>query len=166
MSMNQKRKKPLSKRIILYCSTILVCVLFLMAGTCPGGGGSAEGPHILITQGATIILPVIGYHNFGDNLQNYTNHDVTFTISSVGDQTLNLTGSPNLVSIAGDPEFTVQQQPPLDALDPGNTTDFIIRLYSETFTFPTTFMADVTVASNDPDVPSYTFEVVGTLTTS
>jgi hypothetical protein len=168
MNINRNKKKSPIKSLFQIFSAVLVSIFFLMAGSCPGGGnGSAEGPHILITQGATIILPVIGTHNFGDTLISFTDYDVTFTISSVGDQALNLTGTPNLVSITGDPEFTVQSQPPLDALDPGNTTDFIIRLRSAAGSgFPITYTADVTVESNDPDVPSYTFEVTGTMTSS
>jgi len=167
MSMNQKRKKSPVKRIAMACSAVFVGILFLMAGSCPGGGesASAEGPAMVIAQGVTPMVPGVTSHNFGSTLITEENYDVTFTIHSAGDEVLNLTGSP-LVQITGDTEFSVFTPPPLDALDPGNTMDFVIRLYSETTSFPTTFTANVTVESNFPDVPSYTFEVTGTMTGS
>ena len=116
---------------------------------------------MVIAQGVTPMVPGVTSYNFGDTLTPATNYDVTFTIHSAGDETLNLTGSPDLVSIAGNPQFSVLT-PLLDAIDPGDTTDFMIRLNGPgSFT---TYTANVTVESNFADVPSYTFEVTGTTT--
>ena len=160
MSMNQKKKKSPLKRIAMVCSAVFVGILFLMAGSCPGGvSESAEGPAMVIAQGVTPMVPGVTSYNFGDTLAIDTDHDVIFTIHSAGDEVLNLTGSP-LVSITGDSQFTVSTQPPLDAIDPGNTTDFVIRLNGPSFI---TYTANVTVESNFPGVPSYAFEVTGTM---
>ena len=158
--MNQKRKKSSLKRIAMVCSAVLVGILFLMAGSCPGGVESAEGPAMVIAQGATPMVPGGTPHSFGDPLDIDTDYYVTFTIHSAGDEVLNLTGSP-LVSISGHPQFTVSTPPPFDALDPGNTMDFVIRLNG--LDWDAIYTAEVTVESNFPGVPSYTFEVTGTM---
>ena len=158
--MNQKRKKSSLKRIAMVCSAVLVGILFLIAGSCPGGVESAEGPAMVIAQGATPMVPGGTPHSFGDPLDIDTDYYVTFTIHSAGDEVLLLTGSPDLVSISPEIQFTVLTQPPIDAIDPENTTDFVIRLNSG---FLGSFTAEVTVESNFPGVPSYTFEVTGTM---
>jgi len=171
MNKSDQSKKPEKKFSLLRAImrsgvAVLVAAVFLMAGSCPGGGsGNGPAPHILVLEGAppgtTIILPVVGVFDFGDFLM-WGTRTQTFTISSVGDLSLALTGSP-LVDTTGDSEFSVSQQPPIDAIVPGDTTDFIIEFNTSS---GGTYSADVTIASNDPDVPSYTFEVKGRITSS
>ncbi len=166
MSMNQKKKKSPLKRIAMVCSAVLVGILFLMAGSCPGGvSGSAEGPVMIILEGAppttTIMPPQIGLFDFGT--VNMSEDSQIFTIASVGDEVLNLTGSP-FVQVTGDTsEFIVSPQPSFDAIDPGDTTDFIIQFV---YTADGDYNATVIVQTNDPDLPSYAFDVTGTLDSS
>ena len=170
MNKSDQSKKPEKKFSLLRAImrsgvAVLVAAVFLMAGSCPGGGsGNGPAPHILVLEGAppgtTIILPVVGVFDFGDST--WGGETQSFTISSVGDSVLNLTGSP-LVDVTGDPYFDVDAQPPVDALDPGDTTEFIIEFLTGAIG---SYSADVTIASNDPDVPSYTFEVKGRITSS
>ena len=166
MSMIQKRKKSPVKRIAMVCSAVFVGILFLMAGSCPGGGtgGSAEGSVMLILEGAppgtNWILPQIGFFDFGN--KDGSGDTQTFTIASVGDEVLNLTGSPLVQITGGSGKFNVSQQPPLDAIDPGTTTDFIIEFVSAGGP-DGPYNAIVTVQSNDPDLPSYAFDLIGTL---
>ena len=165
LEVQSKGKKSLLMRVIKGCLAVLVGALFLMAGQCPGGGGGENGepaPTILILEGVPPpidpILPGDTF-DFGDVDWMGPGATQTFTIASVGDGVLNLTGTP-LVDMTGDPEFSVNQ-PLVDAIDPGNTTDFII-----TFVYDTTLggkFATVTIESDDPDVPSYAFDVIGNL---
>ncbi len=161
-----KGKKFLLMRVIKGCLAVLVGALFLMAGQCPGGGSSENGepaPIIVILEGVPPpIVPILPDEtfDFGDVDWVGPGATQTFTITNVGEGVLNLTGTP-LVDMTGDPEFSVSQQPPVDAIDPGNTTDFII-----TFVYDTTLgskLATVTIESDDPDVPSYAFDVIGNL---
>ncbi len=117
---------------------------------------------MVIAQGATPMIPGVTSYNFGNTLT-WGSYDVTFTIHSAGDEVLNLTGFPDLVSVSPEIQFTVLTPPPFDAIDPGNTTDFVIQLDASA---NGTYTANVTVESNFADVPSYTFEVTGTMTGS
>ncbi|MBN1700137.1 MAG: DUF1573 domain-containing protein [Spirochaetales bacterium] len=83
--------------------------------------------------------------------------DVTFTIENSGDDVLHLTGTPT-VSINGSSVYSIQQWP-LDAIDPGTTSDFILRFQNDYSSAQRN--ADIIIASNDPDTELYTFHVTG-----
>lgn len=86
----------------------------------------------------------------------------TFTIHNDGD------GSLGSISVAVNPsggtpaDTWTMPTPPQPAVDPGNTTDFIIRLTQKDASG--TFSASVVVSSDDPDTPSYSFSVTGYVT--
>ncbi len=86
----------------------------------------------------------------------------TFRIYNYGDGRL---GS---ISVAinpsgGTPAGTwAMTTPPLEAIDPENTTDFIIRFNQQGY--ESSFLASVVVSSDDPDTPSYGFSVTGHVT--
>ena len=88
------------------------------------------------------------------------NTTVTFiyTIGNSGNDTLNLTGSTDLVAISGSNDFEVTQQPTITTLAPGDTATFSIAF---TPTAANVIQADIEIASNDPGAP-YKFKIQGT----
>jgi len=94
--------------------------------------------------------------DFGDVPLNTTVTTV-FTISNAGTDTLNLTGSPDIVAISGT-DFVITAQPAVSTLAPGESTTFTVS-----FTPYTTqlFDANLTIDSNDPDNP-FRFKIQGT----
>jgi hypothetical protein len=92
----------------------------------------------------------------------------TFTIqNSTGIGTINLTGTPNRVTLTGSSAFSVTTQPALSALTTGGnqSTTFVVT-FSPTNT--TNQTATITIVNDDPDTgeQTYTFNVSGTGTNS
>ncbi|WP_179333186.1 choice-of-anchor D domain-containing protein [Winogradskyella costae] len=82
----------------------------------------------------------------------------TFSITNLGEQDLNLTGSP-LVSITGDAEFTILTQPSSSIVSAGGSLDFVVQ-YAPTAAVTNT--ATISVASDDADENPYTFSLQAT----
>ncbi len=90
--------------------------------------------------------------------------EFTFTIQNVGGQELELTGSPDMVTLSGPDAkyFTVTQQPLTNIIAPGNSTTFKIRTKKTTPpTVPDGWQKNVELTVNipntDPDENPYTF---------
>jgi len=72
-----------------------------------------------------------------------------------------LAGATPVQRISGDTEFTVETQPSLEAIDPGNTREFILRLsYTGTGGDRS---ATISVSTDDPDLGTFSFTVTGTV---
>lgn len=84
----------------------------------------------------------------------------TFTIQNVGTAGLNLSGASPYVTLGGahPGDFAIVAVPS-NSVGVGSSTTFTIT-FSPTFSGTRT--ATVTIASNDPDEPSYTFNISGT----
>jgi uncharacterized repeat protein (TIGR01451 family) len=81
----------------------------------------------------------------------------TFTITNNGKSTLTLTGG-TPVSVVG-AAFSVSSQPASDSLAPGASTTFTVKFSPTTVGIQT---GTVTIASNDPQNGTFTFNVQGT----
>ncbi len=99
--------------------------------------------------------------NFGivaqDTSPTPTTYDQTFTIENLGGAPLDLTGAP-LVSITGGSNFTIQTQPTVDPIGVSGSTTFTVRFTPSTLGVQT---ATITIANNDADEGTYTFQVSG-----
>ena len=92
------------------------------------------------------------------------------TIQNLGSQTLNLTGSPDMVILSGPDAryFVVTQQPLTDIIAPGESTIFKIRTKKTTVpNLPPGWEKDieftVNIPNNDPDENPYTFTITMTV---
>jgi len=85
--------------------------------------------------------------------------DVTFTIENEGDAQLQLTGTP-LVEVTDDASnrYSVLTYPQA-AIDPGNTTDFIVRFTSNQTSDD--YTAKLIIINNDSDEGTYEINVTG-----
>jgi hypothetical protein len=89
----------------------------------------------------------------------------TFSVTNSGDYTLTLsdplagTSYVNIVSTSypGSSSFSIVTQP-LEAIDPGTTSDFIIE-FDNTSMDGATYTADIRIESDDPDNPAFDFTV-------
>lgn len=114
-------------------------------------------PEINLKQGTTNV-PSNGSFDFG-NVPIGTYSYVAFTIENIGNQDLNLTGSPRVqISGAGASSFLIWNQPssPIDA---GGNVTFEIR-FAPTATDTKT--ATIYIANNDYDENPYSFTISGT----
>ena len=115
-------------------------------------------PEISIKQGQKEIPDYTGSYNFGDvNLG--SNSSVIFTIENLGDETLELTGSPK-VEIWGDypNDFTVAKHPGTSVNGLGETVFILSFTPSECGVLS----ANVSISNNDSDEDSYDFVIFGT----
>lgn len=81
----------------------------------------------------------------------------TFTVSNIGDASLNLTGAP-LVSVSGSTAFSVSTQPASNTIAPNGSMSFTIVFIPDT---AGTASATISVANSDADENPYTFAVSG-----
>jgi hypothetical protein len=116
----------------------------------------AQTPEINVRQDMDDVIAGSN-RNFG-NVQTGGSAAVTFTIENLGLAALNLTGGPPRVEITGDVEFTLAADAATPVPAEGSTT-FDIQ-YSPTAQESNS--ATVSIASDDPDEPLYTFTVSGT----
>jgi hypothetical protein len=118
----------------------------------------ANGPKIpsmALRQGSAISQG--GTFNFPATIRTY-NADITFTISNSGNGTLTFSGSPIVVLGGTDAaRFSVLSQPS-GTVAPGSSTTFTLRFIPAAVS---TYSATVTLASDDPTYPSFTFNVGG-----
>ncbi len=125
---------------------------------------AAPGPDINIT-GLGIDIPGNGTNTpstsddtaFGQTASG-TSITKTFTIENQGDDVLDLTGNPDLVSIIGTnaSDFTVSGLPTTPVAVGGPPTSFDVTFNANSLGIRT---AVITVESNDPDEASYTFNI-------
>jgi hypothetical protein len=121
--------------------------------------GLASATEIAVEQNSVDIPKSSGSKSFGTATIG-SNNDLVFTILNTGGTALNLTGSPNLVAISGNPDFTVTVQPatnPVPATS-GSTT-FTVRFTPQASGARS---ATVSIANDDSDENPFTFTVSGT----
>jgi len=111
-------------------------------------------PNIKLTCGTTEIVNGDSY-NFGV-VEKGIKKTVTFTIENNGSQILTLTNTPYITK-TGSIDFGVNQ-PTASSLNPCEKTYFNIDF---TPSIIGNITAQITIKSNDPDVPSYNFSVIG-----
>ena len=118
-------------------------------------------PEINVAGNATSIPDgdvtpdVLDDTDFG-NVSVGTTHDHTFTIQNLGTGTLNLTGG-TIVSISGDPEFTIQTQPLTSSIaNGGPDLTFVVQFSPTTIGSRT---ATISISNDDCDEDPYTFVV-------
>ena len=137
-----------------------------------------ESPYTFAIQGTGILTAEIDIQNsgvsisngdvtpastdstdFGDALVGGTPHIITYTILNTGLASLNLTGSWPLVSISGthSGDFSIVSAPSTPITASGSTT-FQVEFDPVT---SGTRSATLTIANNDPDEGSYTFDIQG-----
>ena len=128
-----------------------------------GKGGQASemsvrGNDLVINDGKTVPL-LVDHTGFGLVLVNGGTVTRTYTIESLGDIPLNLTGSPR-VRIVGShaADFSVIAQP-ASSVNPGGTTTFQVRFNPSAIGIRG---AMVTISNNDPDENPYNFNIQGT----
>ena len=83
-----------------------------------------------------------------------TSVDQTYSIRSIGDAALDLTGSP-YVSLAGSPDISVTSQPTTDPIASGGSTDFTVRCTPTDDSYRTTTVSIPNASGANP----YTFTV-------
>ena len=99
-----------------------------------------------------------GTVDYGDQWAVYTRE---FEIHNDGDASLTLASTPSLrVTLSGSGgDFSVQTYPATDAILPSNKETFEITFTPDNKGFSDT--AIVAITSNDPDTPTFQFEVTG-----
>lgn len=123
--------------------------------------GTAKQPTMSVKQGATVYNAVSAAYDFGTSLLNTATTPVTFTITSTGDDTLRLSGTP-VITITGTnaADFSVTQ-PVVTKLHPSTGT-VLTTTFTVTFK-PTTSGAKnavINIGNNSSSNP-YTFKVTG-----
>ncbi len=145
---------------------VLLMVLFLVNG-CEQSilrdvvRSIVMGPEIVVKQGGADI-PANSDFNVGSTGSNL---DTTFVIENEGLEILMLTGDPTVDLTGADADalaFIVESQPGIDAIDPGDTVDFIIRLSASAILGTGVRTAVVHIPNNDHDEVSFSFSVTGT----
>jgi hypothetical protein len=121
------------------------------------GSDTAWVDDIMIISAANALpeIAVSGTADFG-SIYEGNSIDKTYTISNIGEGTLNLTGNP-IVAISGSSSFTVTQQP-ASSVAPGSTTTFIIRFNP---TSAGNYSANVSIPNNDADENPFVFGITG-----
>ncbi|HEY6323987.1 MAG TPA: choice-of-anchor D domain-containing protein [Thermoanaerobaculia bacterium] len=135
------------------CLVVFVVVLLaLLAAAQP----AVAAPVLSVQQGATAIAKGSTY-TFPATTPVGTSISVLFTISNTGNANLTLGNASSLVSGGAFSEIVTPTTP----VASGGNTVFRVRLLSGT---PGTFSGTVSIASNDPVNPTFTFTVKGTVT--
>ncbi|WP_158642647.1 choice-of-anchor D domain-containing protein, partial [Chitinophaga japonensis] len=110
-----------------------------------------------ITDNSTTVSVVDGT-DFGTTTSGIVAH--TFFIHNVGTGVINLTGTPAVLVVSGDPGFTITAQPALTAIAIGGSTDFVISF--DPAAHPVgVYTAVIRIENNDADADraDYTFTV-------
>jgi hypothetical protein len=125
--------------------------------TLAGTGTGTPQPTLQVRQGSTIISAGTGIWDFGTVLYTTSSSPVSLTVENIGSANLVMPTLP--VSRAGtDPGMFSNTQPTPLTLIPGGSTTFTLSFSPGV---PGSMTADVIIASNDPDNPSYTFQARG-----
>jgi formylglycine-generating enzyme required for sulfatase activity len=121
--------------------------------------GTGTVPDILVRQGATDLASGTGTYDFGlvmaDGNNGSASANVTFTIHNLGGADLAITSVALTAGDAGDFDLTNGTASPIPA---GGSTTFTVRFDPLTSGSKS---ATVTIVSNDPDTPTYTFQIIG-----
>ena len=140
-----------------YTSDIAIDDIGLTAVTTPQPEIDIQGNAITISDGD--VTPSSTDDTEFGSIDIASTLDHTFTIRNTGALTLLLTGVP-IVSISGNPAFTIFTQPTASSIASGGANlTFVVR-YAPTVLGTQT--ATVSIASNDGDENPYTFLVQGT----
>ncbi|HEY6321160.1 MAG TPA: choice-of-anchor D domain-containing protein, partial [Thermoanaerobaculia bacterium] len=118
--------------------------------------GTVTGPSISVQQGGTQIGKGSAY-TFPASTPVGVSTSVLFTISNTGSAPLNIGNASTLVSGGAFSEIATPATP----VAAGGNTTFRVRLLSNT---AGTFTGTVSIASDDPVNPTFTFTVQGTVT--
>ncbi len=129
----------------------------------------ASGPEINV-QGNSLdiasgdITPSTADHtDFGSALVGGATIDRTFTIQNNGTTDITLSGTPDLVAVSGGGNFSILTQPAASTIAPGSSVSFVVRFTPTTVATQT---ATITIANNDSNEGTYTFDVTGIVTAS
>ncbi len=117
---------------------------------------SVAAPVLSVAQGSTAVAKGSTY-TFPSTTPVGTPTSVLFTINNTGNASLNLTNASSLVS--GTAFFEIAT--PTTPVAAGGSTSVRVRLQSG---IPGTFTGTVSIASNDPVNPTFTFTIQGTVT--
>ncbi|MBO9699430.1 MAG: choice-of-anchor D domain-containing protein [Sporocytophaga sp.] len=123
--------------------------------------GTAKQPTMSVKQGATLYNATSAAYDFGTSLLNTATTPVTFTITSTGDDTLRLSGTP-VVTITGTnaTDFSVSQ-PVVTKLHPSTGTA-LTTTFTVTFKPTTSGVKNAVInIGNNSSVNPYTFKVTG-----
>ncbi|MCH7228726.1 Ig-like domain-containing protein [Haloferula sp. A504] len=116
-------------------------------------------PEIAVRQDFTNLVSGTSSYEFGTFGLN-TDNDLVFTIYNFGDAPLNLTGSPDLVAVSGDPDFTIIDQPDFNPVPTINgLTTFTLRFRPQASGARS---ATISIPNDDSDEAPFTFTVTGT----
>ncbi len=111
-----------------------------------------------LKQGNNPIANSTGNYDFGAVSVNKSSSAVEFTLTNVGTVDLNLTGTPKVV-VAGATDFTVDETNTISPVAPSKSTTFKVTFKPSVAGARS---ATLTITSNDPNTPSYSFTVKGT----
>jgi uncharacterized delta-60 repeat protein len=114
-------------------------------------------PEIQVSEGDTVLTDAVSTVAF-DDLQLGASSDITITITNVGLDDLNLSGTH--VTLTTGTQWSVVSQPP-SPVTPGSSVNFTLR-FSPTTTGAKTDV--VTIHSNDANEGTFTFNLTGTCT--
>lgn len=142
------------KRAYFFAVVALILALFLVG--CGNGGAAGGGtPDITVLfEGSEIAASStqdLGASGSGDGTLSTLG---IFSIRNDGDGTLTVT-IPVSVSVVSGPGNIVASSQPLEAIDPGTTSDFLVQLRSAGGSGPVAISGSMTIQSNDPDESSF-----------
>ncbi|TGM15867.1 choice-of-anchor D domain-containing protein [Leptospira selangorensis] len=160
-----------------FFKSLLTLVILFSFVNCPKGGGkgplllppgeTAEAPNpdptIRVYRGSGIVtsVPDSSTENLGSVKITQSSTARVFTIQNNGEQTLNLTSTPVIAKTGAEAaQFTVDQSGTDNVLDPGETTEFTVTFSPSGSTG--TKSAQLQIASNDPNTPSFILNLSGT----
>ncbi len=134
------------------------------SGTAIGNTQTIQTPEMRVEGNSTEILdgdvtPSTTDHTDFGNVPVGTTLTRQFTIKNIGNQTLNLSGSP-IVSISGSSQFVVSLQPSSSSITgPSGSLTFEVTYSPSTFNNQT---ASISIANNDANENPYNFTISGT----
>lgn len=124
-------------------------------------GTGAGSPDINLKQATSDIANGSLGYTFGSTMVEFSSTEVVFTVENIGNQPLNLTGSPEVTITGTDAaDFAVSTAVPSNSIAVSSSTAFGITFSPASTAGAKT--ATVTIASNDPDTASYTFAINAT----
>gem|GEM_PF-4930801 len=127
-----------------------------------GPEANVQGNSVDIASGDT--TPGTGDHtDFGSALVGSAAVDRTFTLQNNGTTDITLSGTPDAVAISGGSNFSILAQPASTTIAPGTSVTFVVRFNPATVGTQT---ATITIANNDANEGTYTFDVAGNVTSS
>ena len=147
--------------IVVSCIALIGCTEFFGDGILDVITGDVETkfPEISLFADQTEIINAVGRYQFGGTHAGSSSVAVTFTIENNGQADLTLSDDPLIqISGTGSGAFSVAANPEIKVA-PGTATTFSI-----VFSPPgvSEYTAEVDISTNDPDIPDFTFTLLGT----